>query len=194
MRIGRLARPLALACLGGLAVSGSGTNGQAQGQDGHAGSVTAQHGKPTREQNALVKAVREANARFKQVTSIEGPGEGYGLMFGCVSGGDFGAMGLHYVNLSLVDGNIDVMQPEIILFEPAANGRIRITGADYLCARGRVGCGSPRRGTAATHGPAVPPLRKPQPIRAARVLYASCVGVERQSQRLVHQLEPCRLV
>ena len=132
MRIGRWARPLALACLAALAVSGSGTKGQAQGHDGHAGRVTAQHGKPTGEQNALVKAVREATARFKQVTSIEGPGEGYGLMFGCVSGGDFGAMGLHYVNLSLVDGNIDVMQPEIILFEPAPNGRIRITGADYL--------------------------------------------------------------
>ena len=37
-----------------------------------------------------------------------GPGEGYELMFGCVSGGDFGAMGLHYVNVSLVDGEVDV--------------------------------------------------------------------------------------
>jgi hypothetical protein len=132
MQIGRLTRPLALSLLAVLTMSGSETQGQVQSHDGHAGRATAQHRKPTREQNALVTAVREATARFKNVTSVEGPGEGYNLMFGCVSGGEFGAMGLHYVNLSLVDGDIDVTQPEIILFEPTANGKIRITGADFL--------------------------------------------------------------
>jgi hypothetical protein len=132
MQIGRLTRPLALSLLAVLTMSGSETQGQVQSHDGHAGRATAQHRRPTREQNALVTAVREATARFKNVTSVEGPGEGYNLMFGCVSGGEFGAMGLHYVNLSLVDGDIDVTQPEIILFEPTANGKIRITGADFL--------------------------------------------------------------
>ena len=32
----------------------------------------------------------------------------------------------------LVDGTVDVDKPEIMLFEPAPNGRIRITGADFL--------------------------------------------------------------
>ncbi len=54
-------------------------------------------------------------------------------MFGCVSGGDFGAMGMHYVNFALVgDGEVDAAQPEIVLFEPTRDGGIRITGADYL--------------------------------------------------------------
>ncbi|HET7617495.1 MAG TPA: hypothetical protein VFK20_03220, partial [Vicinamibacterales bacterium] len=80
-----------------------------------------------------VEIVRRATERFRNVTDPAGPGEGYGLMFGCVSGGDFGAMGLHYVNPALVfDGEIDATTPEIILFEPTANGRIRIAGADYL--------------------------------------------------------------
>ena len=56
----------------------------------------AQPHKPT-QQKELVQAVRDATARFKNVSSVDGPGEGYALMFGCVSGGDFGAMGLHYV-------------------------------------------------------------------------------------------------
>ena len=132
MQVGRLARPLALPVLAVLMMFSVDADGRAQGHDNHVGGVTAQQRKPTREQNALVQAVRDATERFKDVSSVAGPGEGYELLFGCVSGGDFGAMGLHYVNLSLVDGNLDVTHPEIILFEPAPNGRIRITGADFL--------------------------------------------------------------
>jgi hypothetical protein len=59
--------------------------------------------------------------------------EGYHLLFGCVGGGDSGAMGLHYVNLPLVgDGELDPTQPEIVIYEPAPNGRLRLIGADYL--------------------------------------------------------------
>ena len=105
----------------------------AQGHDGHAAGAIAQPHQSTRDESAVINAVRDATARFKNVTSVDGPGEGYALNFGCVSGGDFGAMGLHYVNMELVgDGDIDVRYPEIILFEPQPNGRIRITGADYL--------------------------------------------------------------
>jgi hypothetical protein len=81
--------------------------------------------------NALVRVVREATERFKDVAVAER--EGYGLLFGCVTGGDWGAMGLHYANLSLVvDGELDPAHPEIVLYEPAPNGRLRMTGADYL--------------------------------------------------------------
>ena len=47
----------------------------------------------------LISAVRQATERFKDVKVAEA--EGYSLMFGCVSGPDYGAMGLHYVNLPL---------------------------------------------------------------------------------------------
>ena len=81
--------------------------------------------------NALVKAVREATERFRDVKVAEAAG--YQLLFGCVSGPDAGAMGLHYVNLPLVlDGEVDPARPEIILYEPLPNGRLRLTGADFL--------------------------------------------------------------
>jgi hypothetical protein len=55
---------------------------------------------------ALVRVVREATERFRDVRVAEA--EGYALKFGCVSGGEFGAMGLHYVNFPLVlDGELD---------------------------------------------------------------------------------------
>jgi hypothetical protein len=81
--------------------------------------------------NALVALVRESTARFADVAVAEA--EGYTLQFGCVSGPDSGAMGLHYVNGPLVmDGELDAARPEIVIYEPAANGRVRLIGADYL--------------------------------------------------------------
>jgi hypothetical protein len=80
---------------------------------------------------ALVKAVRESTERYKDVAAAEA--DGYGLMFGCVSGPDYGAMGLHYVNLPLVqDIALDPAKPEIVIYEPLPNGRKRLIGADFL--------------------------------------------------------------
>jgi hypothetical protein len=80
---------------------------------------------------ALVRVVRESTERFKDVAVAEA--EGYGLAFGCVSGPDSGAMGMHFVNGDLVaDGEIDAARPEIVIYEPLPNGRLRLIGADYL--------------------------------------------------------------
>ncbi|HUE87607.1 MAG TPA: hypothetical protein VMO26_16150 [Vicinamibacterales bacterium] len=81
--------------------------------------------------DGLVSVVREATRRFHDVSVAEA--EGYHLMFGCVSGPDWGAMGLHYVNLERVtDGELDPAKPEIVIYEPTRNGRPRLVGADYL--------------------------------------------------------------
>jgi len=80
--------------------------------------------------NALVDAVKQATVQFKDVANA---GPDYVLNFGCVSGSDYGAMGLHFVNGSLVgDGEIDVNRPEILLYEPLSGGKMQLTGADYL--------------------------------------------------------------
>jgi hypothetical protein len=79
----------------------------------------------------LVRVVREATERYKDVSAAEA--DGYALMFGCVAGPDWGAMGLHYVNLPLVaDGELDPTRPEIVIYEPLPNGKLRLIGADYL--------------------------------------------------------------
>ena len=82
-------------------------------------------------QNELVKVVRDATERYKDVTAAEA--DGYHLMFGCVSGPDSGAMGLHYVNLGLVgDSELDPARPEIVIYEPTPSGKLKLVGADFL--------------------------------------------------------------
>ena len=81
--------------------------------------------------SALVTVVREATERFKDVAAAEAAG--FELQFGCVSGPDWGAMGLHYVHFPRVlDGDLDARRPEIVIYEPLPNGRLQLIGADYL--------------------------------------------------------------
>ena len=80
---------------------------------------------------ALVQAVREATERFRDPAFAQA--EGYTPIFGCVSGPDRGAMGLHLANFSFVaDGQLDVAHPELVIYEPKANGHVKLTGAEFL--------------------------------------------------------------
>ena len=96
---------------------------------------TSQHHEATpahkTEASGLVKVVREATARFRNVSVAEAAD--YHLLFGCVSGSDEGAMGLHYANTSFVfDDELDPTRPEIVIYEPTSDGRLRLVGADFL--------------------------------------------------------------
>lgn len=81
--------------------------------------------------NALVQVVRGATERFRDPAVAEH--EGYHSLFGCVSGADTGAMGLHYVNAALIgDDVLDPTRPEIVIYEPIPGGGLRLVGADFL--------------------------------------------------------------
>jgi hypothetical protein len=103
-------------------------------QGSHIHVPSQQHQLAVAEQNkasAFIKTVRESTERFKDVSVAER--EGYALQSGCVSGPDSGAMGLHYINGALVgSGVIDATRPQIVIYEPTANGGLKLIGADYL--------------------------------------------------------------
>jgi hypothetical protein len=107
----------------------------ALGQEDHSHVQSiASHGQtPEQARNAvaLVQIVREATERFKDVSVAER--EGYALQFGCVSGPDQGAMGLHFVNGAIVNsGVLDPRHPQIVIYEPTSDGSLKLIGADFL--------------------------------------------------------------
>ena len=78
----------------------------------------------------LVEDVRKATRQFLDVNNA-GPA-GYEPAFGCVTGPDHGAMGIHYVNGKLVgDGKIEKENPEALIYEPIGNMR-RLVGVEYI--------------------------------------------------------------
>jgi len=104
-------------------------------QDAHSHTQAPQNAELTADQKskakALLKKVRDATERFQNVEVAEA--DGYQLLFGCVSGDSAGAMGLHYVNMDLVSkGEVKLNRPQIVIYEPTSDGRVRLTGADYL--------------------------------------------------------------
>ena len=89
------------------------------------------------EQSELLEIVRDSTERFKNVTVAEN--EQYNLLFGCVTGPDAGAMGLHFVKQEFLDnppilpnGEIDPTRPQIVIYEPVPGGGLRLIGADYV--------------------------------------------------------------
>jgi hypothetical protein len=104
-------------------------------QSGHSHSSAAQTQEIAADQKSqageLIRIVRENTERFKDVAAAERAG--YTLTFGCVSGPDSGAMGLHYVNFDLVGkGVLDPTQPQIVIYEAQPDGRLKLIGADFL--------------------------------------------------------------
>jgi hypothetical protein len=133
MTVGSFARQFTCSTIGALLIWGCSPS-LALAQMDHLHGPAPQHQEQTPEQkkqaSALVKAVRRATDQFQ---NADNAGPDYVLQFGCVSGSDYGAMGMHFVNGALVgDGEIDVTRPEILLYEPQPNGRLKLTGADYL--------------------------------------------------------------
>jgi hypothetical protein len=106
--------------------------GPAGAQDAHSHTPPAQQQQSALDDaNALVKAVRQSTEQFKNVAAAQAAG--YALQFGCVSGEDSGAMGLHYINADLVNsGVLDPARPQIVIYEPTPDGGRRLIGADFL--------------------------------------------------------------
>jgi hypothetical protein len=98
----------------------------------------------------IVDAVRKA---VNNLTKDELATYGTVLKTPCVTGPDFGAMGVHLINHNFVDGELDPNKPEALIFEPQPDGSKRIVGVEYIV---------PKAAWDAAH-PATPPLPDPRP-------------------------------
>jgi len=89
------------------------------------------HADHQQQQNSkLVEDVRRALGQFTDVNNA-GPA-GYEPAFGCVTGPDHGAMGIHYVNGTLVKKNeLEIEYPQALIYEPVGNKR-QLVGVEYI--------------------------------------------------------------
>jgi hypothetical protein len=129
-KIGRFATTIPHSMLA-ILLLGGGASALAQDGHSHMGATPELTREQQSKANALVKIVRDSTERFKDVNVAMA--EGYALQFGCVSGSDTGAMGLHYVNGKLVgSGILDPTRPQIVIYEAMPDGHLKLIGADFL--------------------------------------------------------------
>lgn len=74
----------------------------------------------------LVKKVQNATRQF-----LSGPPADFVNPFGCVSGPDHGAMGIHFINPKAPSGGIQLDQPQALIYEPDGNV-MRLVGVEYI--------------------------------------------------------------
>jgi hypothetical protein len=66
-----------------------------------------------------------ATAGFQDVATAEAAGYGSSIdTLGCFQDPAKGGMGVHYINQSLLDANLDITKPEALVYELDANGQI----------------------------------------------------------------------
>jgi hypothetical protein len=100
-----------------------------------AGSTRNSGSGPTAHEHAAVSAtlVQKVRAGTKQYVDVNNAtAAGYGPFLGCVTGTDHGAMGVHYVNGTLL-GNLtlEAGQPQALIYEPS-NGKMTLVGVEFI--------------------------------------------------------------
>lgn len=95
------------------------------GPAGTAGLATSESASP------LIEKVRRATEIYKDVNVATAAGFLPGTP--CVSGPDFGAMGVHYVLPARIrDGVLSADQPQALIYEPLRGGALRLVGVEFI--------------------------------------------------------------
>lgn len=75
--------------------------------------------------------VRRATSRFHRF-DVALDAEYTFLFNGMCMEAPSGGMGYHYVNLGLLDGEVNVTEPEALLYEPGPNHQMRLVAVEYV--------------------------------------------------------------
>ena len=88
----------------------------------------AQHaGHAAASPSAFVDTVRQSTEPFRNVRDVP---PGYGPVLGCVSGPEQGAMGVHFINVT-VRGAPDPMKPNVLIYEPVGK-ELKLVAVEWL--------------------------------------------------------------
>lgn len=97
-------------------------------------AVASHHAVPgelTMQQKKGIERVVKATAQFREFETASKAGYTTQYPAGCAQSPD-GAQGFHYMNKALVDGKVDLLHPELVMYEPQADGSLQLIGVDYV--------------------------------------------------------------
>lgn len=78
-----------------------------------------------------VAQVRAATARFQTIGNAQQAGYTAQYPAGCAQSAE-GAQAFHYLNPALADSVVDLLRPELFMYEPQADGSLQLIGVDYV--------------------------------------------------------------
>jgi hypothetical protein len=85
---------------------------------------------------ASLSDVRDATSKFHRVAAAKADGRDVlkdAAGIACIDNPGVGGMGIHYVKGAIVeDGKINARTPEAVIYEPRANGKLRLVAVEYV--------------------------------------------------------------
>jgi hypothetical protein len=92
---------------------------------------TLQIARANADSTPLIDKVHDATARYTDINVAIA--EGWVAATPCVSGPDTGAMGVHLVLPARINaGLLNPEEPEALIYEPMANGAMRLVGVEFI--------------------------------------------------------------
>jgi hypothetical protein len=82
--------------------------------------------------NKDLATLRRVTAPFHQFATASAAGWSTKITACMTDPGGAGGMGFHYGNTALIDGTASVDAPELLLYEPQKNGRLRLVAVEYI--------------------------------------------------------------
>jgi hypothetical protein len=82
--------------------------------------------------NRDLATLRRVTASFHNFATASGAGWSAQITPCMTDPGGAGGMGFHYGKVSLIDGSVSVDEPELLLYEPENNGRLRLVAVEYI--------------------------------------------------------------
>jgi len=86
----------------------------------------------TSAENKDLAALRRVTARFHDFATATAAGWSAQITPCMTDPAGAGGMGFHYGNPALIDGSARVEEPELLLYEPERNGRLRLVAVEYI--------------------------------------------------------------
>jgi hypothetical protein len=96
-----------------------------------ANAQSAQRGPYKPRVETLIDKVHKANVKWADINFARRYGHFEDLTT-CVSGPEAGAMGIHLFNKSRMDGVVNPEEPEVLIYEPQADGGFRLVGVEFV--------------------------------------------------------------
>ena len=112
------------------AVTAAGTAARAP-DAGHGGHGTMAPVAVTPGHRQAAEQVRRATAAFADPGAAKAAGYTVQYPAGCAYA-DVGAQGVHWLNESLVDNHVNLLTPELLMYEPQPDGSMVLVGVDYV--------------------------------------------------------------
>ena len=101
--------------------------------EAHAAHKRVNNGDLTPEQLQAIAQVRNATRFLDDTANARRAGYTNQFPAGCVQTADGrAAQGFHFMNEGLVDDKVELLRPELVMYEPQPNGTLQLVGVDYV--------------------------------------------------------------